>query len=197
MKNQTANPGVSQTSAGAPEPQALGSGGMTSGAMDTECPMSLSGTTVQTMDTADGTAMTFTTTGDVSDLRRRVRMMADRMTARSAEAAARGGMGGTGEGYGTTMGQPTTQPPSQSMGQPPSQMMGQSTGQTMGQTMGQSTGHAMPAVRTQVEDIDRGARIKMTPDDPSRLADMRQMVQQHVMMMSQTHNCPMMSGSHP
>jgi RecB family endonuclease NucS len=42
-----------------------------------------------------------------------------------------------------------------------------------------------------VEDIDHGARLKMTPADPAKLNEMRQHLKQHVQMMNQSHGCSM------
>jgi hypothetical protein len=122
------------------------------------CPMAVPGTTVQAADAPNGMTMTFTTAGDVSDLRRRVRSMADHMNMRSGG----GGMHG---------------------------MMGPEGGAMMGRTM--------PAVHAKAEDIDRGARIQMTPADPAKLGEMREAMQQHAQHMNQEHGCSMMGGQHP
>jgi hypothetical protein len=127
-------------------------GNMDMGAM---CPMAVSGTTVAAADAPNGATMTFTTAGDVSDLRRRVRTMADHMNAHSG-----GGMHG---------------------------MMGGAEGGSM-------MGRMMPAVHAKAEDIDRGARLQMTPDDPAKLGEMRQAMQQHAQRMNEQHGCPMMGG---
>jgi hypothetical protein len=126
--------------------------------MSSMCPMAVAGTTVQAADAPNGMTMTFTTAGDVSDLRRRVRTMADHMNMHS----------GGGGIYG---------------------MMGPEGGAMMGRMM--------PAVHTNVEDIDRGARIQMTPDDPAKLGEMREAMQQHAQRMNQEHGCSMMGGQHP
>jgi len=125
--------------------------------MGDQCPLLLQGTTVQAKDTTDGMAMTFATTGDVAELRRRVRVMADHMNAHSSGSS--GGMGMHG------------------------MMMGAESGSAM---MG---GGAM--MRAQVEDVDKGARLKMTPVDAAKLNDMRQHMKPHVQMMNQSHSCSM------
>jgi hypothetical protein len=56
---------------------------------------------------------------------------------------------------------------------------------------GGTMGGMMPDVRAQVEDVDKGARLKMTPIDPAKLSDMRQHMKQHVQMMNQSHGCMM------
>jgi len=45
--------------------------------MGESCPMAVPGTSVRAEEVAGGTAMVFTTTGDVAELRRRVSAMAD------------------------------------------------------------------------------------------------------------------------
>lgn len=130
--------------------------------MGDHCPMLVPGATVQAKDTTNGMAMTFATTGDVAELRRRVRVMAEHMN------AAPGSSGGMGM-HGT--------------------MMGADAG--MGMMGGGTMGAMMPAVRAEVEDVDKGARLKMTPVDASKLGEMREHMKQHVQMMNQSHGCPM------
>jgi hypothetical protein len=129
--------------------------------------MLLPGTSVQAQDTKDGLAMTFTTSGDVAELRRRVRVMADHMNAHSS-----GGMGMHGGMMGADAG----------TGMMGGSMMG-------GQGM---MGGMMPAMHAQVEDVDKGARLKMTPTDPAKLKEMRDHMKQHAQMMNQSHGCSMM-----
>jgi hypothetical protein len=138
----------------------MGGGMMDMMGMGDQCPMRLPGTTVQAQDTTDGMAMTFTTTGDAAELRRRVRVMADHMNAHSSGAS--GGMGMHG------------------------MMMGGDGGMGM-------MGGTMPAMRAQVEDVDHGARLKMTPVDPTKLGEMRDHMKQQAQMMSQSHACSMMA----
>ncbi len=139
----------------------MGGGGMMG--MGDQCPMFVAGTTVQAKDTNDGMTMTFTTTGDIAELRRRVRVMADHMSAHAS-----GGMGMHGMGMGSDAGMAT---------------MG-------GSMMG---GGMMPAMHAQVDDVDHGARMKMKPADPAKLSEMRQQMKQHVQMMNQSHGCSMMA----
>jgi hypothetical protein len=107
--------------------------------------------------------MHFTTTGDVAELRRRARVMADHMNAHGSGAS--GGMGMHGAMTGADAG------------------MGMMGGSMMGSTM--------PAIHAQVEDVDHGARVKMTPADPKKLSDMREHMKQHAQMMNHTHGCSM------
>lgn len=87
---------VPATSAPAPAQTTQQPGG---GAM---CPMMMTaGTQVATSDTSDGVAIAFTTTGDVADLRARVRRMADmhnQMAGAKGKGMQGGGMQGGGKG---------------------------------------------------------------------------------------------------
>jgi len=65
------------------------------------CPMMNAGTQVATSDTSDGVAIVFTTTGDVADLRARVRHMADmhnQMAGAKGKGMQGGGMQDSGKG---------------------------------------------------------------------------------------------------
>jgi hypothetical protein len=143
-------------------------GGMDMMGMGDQCPMLLPGTSVQAQDTKDGMAMTFTTTGDAAELRRRVHVMADHMNAHSSGGS--GAMGMHGGMMGADAG----------MGMMGSSMMG---------------GGMMPAMHAQVEDVDHGARLKMTPADPKKLSEMRDHMKQHAQMVNQTHGCSMMADA--
>jgi hypothetical protein len=161
-KNQTATANAApEASPGAAEHQMMGSSQMMGpgmmGAGD-QCPMVVPGTAVQMTETTDGAAMTFTTTGDVAELRKRVHAMADHVNSHSG-----GGM------HGATIGSDGG-----------SRVMG---------------GGMMSGMRAQAEDVEGGALLRMTPSDSSRLAEMRQHMQQHAQMMNQSHGCPMMGGS--
>jgi hypothetical protein len=150
----------------------MGGGMMDMMGMGDQCPMFVAGTTVQAKDTSDGMAMTFTTTGNVAELRRRIHVMADHMNAHSSGAG--GGMGMHGMGMGADAG----------MGMGGSMMGG-----------GMMGGGTMPAMHAQVEDVDHGARLKMTPADPAKLNEMRQHMKEHVQMMNQSHGCSMMADA--
>jgi hypothetical protein len=180
-KNPTSPaPTAGEASAGIPEHQGMGSGMM--GMMNTgdECPMATPGTSVQAAEAADGMTMTFTTRGDAAELRKRVRAMASRMNAHPS-----GGMGmhdmmmgGADGGHG---------------------MMGGGMGMSGGM-MAADGGHAMmsgtmPQVRAQAEDVEGGARLRLTPLDPSRLGELKQHMKEHAQMMNDGHGCPMMGGA--
>jgi hypothetical protein len=111
--------------------------------------------------------VTFTTQGDPTELRAHVHQMGamhDRM--------AHGGMMGSGMGSGESGG-----------------MAGSGMGSGM---MGGGMHHmAMVPSHAAVDDVDHGARVVLTPDDPAQLATLREQVHAHVDMMKSGH-CPMM-----
>ena len=63
------------------------------------------------------------------------------------------------------------------------------TGGGMGEHMKMVPSHAA------VDDVDHGARIVLTPDDPAQLVALREHVHSHVEMMK-SGTCPMMQGQH-
>jgi ribosomal protein S15P/S13E len=107
--------------------------------------------------------MTFTTTGDAIELRRRAHAMAEHMNAHSSDSSGAMGMHGG--------------------------MMGADASTGMGG--GSMMGRMMPAMHAQVEDVDHGARLKMTPADPKKLGEVREHMKQHAQSMNQTHGCSM------
>lgn len=130
------------------------------------CPM-MKGAQATATDDEGGVAITFTTPDDPTELRARVRKMAamhDRMSH---------GMMGSGERNGSA------------------EMTG-SAG--MGSAMMEEGMHehmAMVPSHAVVEDVDHGARVRITPDDPAQLATLREQVHAHVAMMN-SGRCPMM-----
>ncbi len=199
-KNQTspATSAAPEASPGTPEHQSMGPGMMGMMNMGDPCPMALPGTAVQATEMSDGMAMTFTTTGDAGELRKRVRSMSDRMNAHSSGGMGmhdmRMGGGDTGShmmsgGMGSGM-----------MADGGHGMMGgDGHGAMGGGMMAADGGHAMmggatmPPVHAQVEDVEGGARLRMTPVDPSRLGELKLHMQQHAQMMK-AHGCPMMGA---
>jgi hypothetical protein len=155
--------------------------------MGDACPMAVPGTTVQTTNTSDGMTMTFTTTGGVAELRKRVHAMADHMDVQSGGMGMHGMMMGNADG-GAMMGGGGMMGGNGMMGG--GGMMDRSDG---GAAM--MMGGMMPPVHAQAEDVERGAMIRMTPVSPSNLDAMRQQMQQHVQMMNQAHGCPMMGSA--
>lgn len=142
------------------------------------CPMIVAGTQVAASDAPAGEALTFTTaSGDVGEVRRRAHAMAEGHD----HGAAGAGHGGMGHGAGM-MG----------AGMMGHGMMGTGGGQArVGQ--GPGGGHgvheaAIPPSRMAVEDVDGGARIVVTPDDPADLETVRSAVRARARHMQQ-HGC--------
>jgi hypothetical protein len=169
-----------------PPPVASGAGGM--------CPMQVQGTQVAAEDTQDGVALLFTTSGDVAELRKRVHHLAEkhqmRMSNRNLNTAA-GAMGPHGPMGPGGMG------PHGQMGPGAS-----GAGHAMGHEHAMGHGHAMgdepdgmhmvPST-ARVEDIDRGARIVLTPVDAGKLAELRAHTRERAAHMAAGH-CPMQHG---
>lgn len=116
------------------------------------CPMVVQGADVAVSDTEGGVALTFTTDApDVSDLRTRVRSMAQ--------------MYEMHRGHGAMMWH---------------QMRGEGIGHGSGMGMEHMAGSGpMPAASSTVTDTDKGARIELRPTDASQLDTLRQHVRLH------------------
>jgi hypothetical protein len=175
-KNQSAKvntaPG-SMMGMGVADHQQMGPVTMGSRDVAESCPAAVQDTSAQATDTADGITMTFTTTGDVQELRKSARAMADRINERS-DAAANGG--------------------SESRMALDHGMMG---GAMMGGSMqrnahagDETTGEPMPPTRTRVEDVPGGARIVMAPADPSTIDEWRRGMWDRVLNMTAGRSCP-------
>ena len=133
------------------------------------CPMRVPGATVSVADTEGGVAVVFKTTGDVAELRRRVRHMAEMHNRHHAEgtmACCQGMMGG-GRDAGAT--------PEQG---------------GRGMMMGGSHAGMVPAMAA-AEDVEGGARIVLTPKDSAQLGALRTHVRDHAERMGRGE-CPMM-----
>ncbi len=145
------------------------------------CPMAVPGAQVIASDTADGGALTFTAaSGDVGELRRRVHAMAEMHGGHHAAGAGmEHGHGGMGHGGGMMGG---------------GMMMG---GGAMegGQGAGGHGSHAMamPPSRAAVEDVENGARVVVTPNDPADLEKLRSVTRMQAQYMQQ-HGCEMTGG---
>jgi hypothetical protein len=191
-KNQTTSASTApEAPSGAAGHPMMGSGMMPMMGAGDPCPMGVPGTAVQATETSDGMSMAFTTTGDAGEVRKRAHGMADRMNGQASGAMGMNGMmmkGGDGGG-GMMMGS----------GMGHAGMMGDGgAGMMMGSGMGHAgmmMGGSTPPMNVQVDDIDGGARLRMTPRDPSRVAEMKKHVQQHAQMMNQGHGCPMMNAT--
>ena len=141
-------------------------GGMT---MDM-CPMAVPGTTVSAQDTQAGEALTFATnSGQVAELRRRVRAMVDMHNRHHAGGETMGGMGHGG-------------------------MMGGGSAPGHGQMHGDHHVMMPPPSRASVEDVEGGARIALVPQDPAAIEQLRSAVQMHAEHMQKEGCSGMMGG---
>lgn len=137
------------------------------------CPMQVPGTTVAATEVDGGIDLSFTTTtGDVAELRQRVRRMAEMHNQPGGHRM----MGSHG----------TAAPGAAAEHQHGAQAGAGHGGMMMG------GGMMMPAATASVEDIETGARLILKPKDPAQLGALRE----HVRMKAQRMaggECPMMS----
>jgi hypothetical protein len=149
--------------------------------MDGMCPMKVPGVTVSTSDVEGGVSVVFTTsTGDVGDLRARVRRM--------AEMHGRHG-GGMHEGGGHMNHGPDAGAGHGMMRDKPDGGAGEH-GMMEGCMMAKRGMHAASAT---VEDVEGGARLTLKPKDAAGLDSLRAHVQQCRERM-QSGECPLMGG---
>ncbi len=140
----------------------------TRGDMKGMCPMEVEGTAVNAEDVEGGVALTFTTSTDVAELRRRVAHM--------AQMHGQHGMGmhasaGAGDGHAHD-GQPSDASPHRD-----------------GMMAG---GMMMPAATARSEEVEGGARILLTPQDTADLEKLREHARHMTGRMS-PGRCPMKS----
>lgn len=125
------------------------------------CPMAVPGTQVAASDMPDGEAVWFTTAPErIPELRSRVRAMADLHNRQHAGGGAEQ-MGGMMMGGG---------------------MMG-------GGMSGMGASMMPPPSRAAVEDVDGGARLVVTANDPADLDRLRSTVRMHAQHMQETGRC--------
>jgi hypothetical protein len=140
------------------------------------CPMQVPGTTAKTADVEGGVALSFTTSGDVADLRQRVRGMAEMHNRHHSDGMMMGGQQGAGGG--------SREHPHGS---------GAAAGDgCCGERMMMHGGMMMPSATASVEDIPGGARIILRPKDPAKLGALREHARMHAARMAQGE-CPMMA----
>lgn len=138
------------------------------GGMAMPCPVAVPGTQVAVGDTPDGVAVTFTTTPDrTAELRARVHAMADMHNRHHQGAGMEHGAMERGEMHrGAMMG---------------------------GGMMGSGGGEAMPMMpppsRATVDDVDGGARLAVSPNDPADLDRLRSTVRMHAEHMQRSGSC--------
>jgi hypothetical protein len=134
------------------------------------CSMIREGVRVSVEDVHEGVALVFTTSGDVAELRERVRdlvEMHERHHPRGAPhayAMSEGAMGSGTTGNGTQRG---------------STMRGGMMGG------GAPMPQVMMATQARAEDVDRGMRLVLSPDDRAALAELRRGAHDHVARMNQ------------
>ncbi len=146
------------------------------------------------VDGEHGVTITFTTQGDPSELRKHVRKMSAMHGQMGSGGMGSGGMGSGGMGSGM-MGSGGMGSGMMGSGMMGSGGMGSGGGgEMMGGGMkggGMHEHMAMVPSHAAVDDVDHGARIVLTPDDPAQLATLRGQVHAHAEMMKSGH-CPMM-----
>jgi hypothetical protein len=142
-------------------------------AADANCPMAVSGTSVQAEDVEGGAALVFITTGDVDALRERVRNMAAR---RESEAM---------------------RPESQQTGMRETMRPGSAEDPTAGAKSGDDLESGaggelqrMPEVDTRVEDIEGGAQLLIIATNAADLDTVRANTQQQAQQLT-AGECPM------
>ncbi len=147
------------------------------GMMAGMCPMQVAGTTVIATEVEGSAALSFTTTtGDVAELRHRVRRMAQMRT----KPGGHGMMGGHGS---AASGAGAEQPGAQAGA-------GREGDGRGGMMMGKRA--MMPAATASVEDLESGARLLLAPKDPAQLHALREHVRTKVQGMA-GGECPMAS----
>ncbi|HSR54134.1 MAG TPA: hypothetical protein VLV83_25170 [Acidobacteriota bacterium] len=146
--------------------------------MERSCPMMVEDVSVEVADTANGVALTFTTSsGEVSDLRSRVRHLAE-MYGKHHEMGAMQWhpMGGHGQHQHGATGE---------------ERHGGMQGE-MHHGSGKEMSHGMmPAATASVEEVEDGTRLLLVPADPSDFDSLRQHARMHCEKMK-AGNCPMM-----
>jgi hypothetical protein len=148
--------------------------------MEGMCPMKVAGVTVSASDVEGGVSVAFTTaTGDISDLRARVRRMAE-MHGHLGHRHDGGGHLSHGHGAGAGQGMMSDKPDG-----------GASEPGMMKGCMGKGGG--MHAAGATVEDVEGGARLLLKPKDVADLQALRAHDQQCRERM-QRGECPKMGG---
>lgn len=149
-------------------PEETAAPGGTMGMSMAACPMAVPGTQLAAMDTQEGEALTFTTSPDRADeLRARVRAMAD--VHNRHHAGGMQGMQGSMQHGG---------------------MMGGGTGQAGPGAMAMMP----PPSRATVRDVEGGAQLVVTPNDPADLERLRSTIRMHADRMRQTGSCAEHAG---
>ncbi len=160
------------------------------GMMAEMCPMQVPGTTVATTEVDGGIGLSFTTTtGDVAELRQRLRRMAE-MHDQPGGHRMRGSHGTAAPGAGADHQHDAQPGVDHEAGGRGGMMMGE--GMMMREGMMMGGGMMMPAATASVEDIEGGARMVLQPKDPAQLGSLREQVGMKAKRMADGE-CPMMS----
>lgn len=152
------------------------------------CPVEVQGTTVQAENVEGGAALVFMTSGDVEELRERVRHYAAMQEAEGMRSAQMGMPGTTAppgadrEEAGAKAAEPMGD---EQQGEP---QMGGGIAPGAG---GTAATDAMPQVNTRVEDIEGGARLIFIPMESGALDSVRTEVQDQALSMT-GGECPQM-----
>lgn len=169
----------------APSASAEESGGMHGGrmahGMNGMCPMQVEGTTVNSENVEGGAALTFTTSGDIPELRRRVALMASMHTQQHGQS----------HGDGMKM---SKQEASGGAGEHPHDKQGAGGHHHKGGMMagGMMTGGMMmPPSAARSEEIEGGVRVILTPRDSTQVAALQEHARHMAEQMS-SGQCPMM-----
>lgn len=146
------------------------------GMMEGKCPMQVPTTTVKSADVDSGVALAFTTsTGDVAELRQRVRRMAEMHNHQHDN----GGMMMRGHGPDVVAEH------AHGSGAGPGDAADGRSGMMMG------GGMMMPAATASVEDIEGGARLVLRPKEAGKLEALREHARMRAERMA-NGECPMM-----
>lgn len=149
------------------------------------CPMQVEGTTPEAVKLDGAVAIDFKTTGDVAELRQRGQKMAQMHKKMHAEGGMkRGGMKHAdrgnmkrGEHAGMQRGK---------------MRAGQHAQMTPEQRqMRQQMRQMMSNATVESEEIEGGMRMKFTPQDPSQVDELYELVQEHVAVIKERGGCPM------
>lgn len=147
--------------------------------MEGKCPMQVPTTTVKSADVDGGVALAFATrTGDVAELRQRVRRMAEMHNHQHPD----GGMMMGGHGPDVAAAEHA-----RGSGAGPGHAADGHRGMMMG------GGMMMPAATASVEDIDGGARLVLRPKEAGKLEALREHARLRAERMA-NGECPMMSS---
>lgn len=178
--------------------------------MEAMCPMTVPDTKVSAEDTATGAALTFTTTPDqVQALREKVAAMAEMHNRHHAGTGGHGDMHGSAGAGGMEAGAQAGTGAGEAHGEAQAEAgaagahgdaQGSAGAGGMHGSMHGGTGQGgmeggMVAARASAEDVEGGARLVLTPNDPADLLKLQSMVRAHAEYMEQS-GCPMMHGKH-